>query len=67
MSYKYSNYIYRALSFLGLYVIGLGMGGIKPCVGPFGAEQFKLPEQSDRLEKYWGESREEKSCLKSNV
>ncbi|KAF9597109.1 hypothetical protein IFM89_015938 [Coptis chinensis] len=30
----------RAIFFLGLYVIALGTGGIKPCVSSFGADQF---------------------------
>lgn len=30
----------RWLDFIGLIVIGLGTGGIKPCVQPFGADQF---------------------------
>jgi len=28
------------LTYLGLFCIGLGAGGIKPCVSPFGADQF---------------------------
>ena len=36
----------RPLSFIGLFLIGLGTGGIKPCVSAFGGEQFKIPEQS---------------------
>jgi dipeptide/tripeptide permease len=34
-----------ALSFVGLFLIAVGTGGIKPCVASFGGEQFKLPEQ----------------------
>jgi peptide/histidine transporter 3/4 len=26
--------------FVGLYLIALGTGGIKPCIVPFGADQF---------------------------
>jgi solute carrier family 15 oligopeptide transporter 1 len=33
------------LSFIGLFLIAIGTGGIKPCVASFGGEQFKLPEQ----------------------
>ena len=29
----------------GLVLVGLGTGGIKPCVATFGGDQFKLPEQ----------------------
>ena len=34
------------MAFIGLALIGLGTGGIKPCVSTFGGEQFKVPEQS---------------------
>ena len=37
---------FRAMAFIGLALIGLGTGGIKPCVSTFGGEQFKVPEQS---------------------
>lgn len=39
----------RALTILGLFLIALGSGGIKPCVAAFGGEQFKLPEQAAQL------------------
>jgi solute carrier family 15 oligopeptide transporter 1 len=39
----------RALTFLGLFLIALGSGGIKPCVAAFGGEQFKMPEQAKQL------------------
>jgi len=42
-----------ALSFIGLVMIAFGTGGIKPCVVSFGAEQFKLPEQENRLSTYF--------------
>ena len=44
---------FRALSFIGLVLIAFGTGGIKPCVVSFGAEQFKLPEQENRLSTYF--------------
>ncbi|KAI8556852.1 hypothetical protein RHMOL_Rhmol05G0287800 [Rhododendron molle] len=34
--------------YMGLYLIALGTGGIKPCVSPFGADQF---DDSDETEK----------------
>lgn len=34
---------------LGLILIGLGAGGIKPCVSAFAGNQFKLPEQARQL------------------
>ena len=39
----------RAMSFIGLALIGFGTGGIKPCVSAFGGEQFKIPEQSAHI------------------
>ena len=30
---------YKVLSYIGLYTMAVGTGGIKPCIGPFGAEQ----------------------------
>ena len=42
---KYKFNLCRALSFVGLFLIAVGTGGIKPCVASFGGEQFKLPEQ----------------------
>ena len=35
----------RALVLTGLLLVGIGTGGIKPCVATFGGDQFKLPEQ----------------------
>lgn len=37
-----------AVFFIGLYLIALGTGGIKPCVSSFGADQF---DDSDEKEK----------------
>lgn len=31
---------------IGLLLIAIGSGGIKPCVSAFGGDQFKLPEQA---------------------
>ena len=35
---------------IGLALIALGTGGIKPCVAAFGGDQFKLPEQERQLQ-----------------
>uniref|UniRef100_A0ACD5X4T8 Uncharacterized protein n=1 Tax=Avena sativa TaxID=4498 RepID=A0ACD5X4T8_AVESA len=35
--------------FLGLYMIALGAGGIKPCVSPFGADQFDISDPTERV------------------
>lgn len=34
---------------LGLLLIAVGTGGIKPCVSAFGGDQFKVPEQAKQL------------------
>ena len=33
---------FSALAYIGLLLIALGTGGIKPCVASFGGEQFKV-------------------------
>jgi len=35
-----SRNTHYAIALLGLFLIGCGAGGIKPCVSPFGADQF---------------------------
>ncbi|KAL9241732.1 hypothetical protein vseg_015806 [Gypsophila vaccaria] len=37
--------------FLGLYLIALGTGGIKPCVSSFGADQFDDTDAAERVKK----------------
>ncbi|XP_024944232.1 solute carrier family 15 member 1 isoform X3 [Cephus cinctus] len=37
------------ISFVGLLLIALGTGGIKPCVSAFGGDQFILPQQERYL------------------
>ncbi|KAM0952848.1 putative proton-dependent oligopeptide transporter family, PTR2 family proton/oligopeptide symporter [Dioscorea sansibarensis] len=37
--------------FLGLYLIALGTGGIKPCVSSFGADQFDDTDANERIKK----------------
>ena len=51
-SNKTLNLIYfflSTLTIIGLLLIALGSGGIKPCVAAFGGEQFKLPQQAAQL------------------
>lgn len=35
--------------YIGLLLIAVGSGGIKPCVSAFAGDQFELPEQSEHL------------------
>lgn len=35
--------------FVGLILIAIGSGGIRPCVAAFGGDQFKLPEQTAQV------------------
>ena len=37
------------MTILGLLLIALGSGGIKPCVAAFGGDQFKIPEQAKQM------------------
>lgn len=34
---------------IGMLLIAIGSGGIKPCVAAFGGDQFKLPEQATQM------------------
>lgn len=43
----------RLLTFVGLLFIAIGTGGIKPCICPFGGDQFVLPQQERQLERYF--------------
>ncbi|XP_065218370.1 peptide transporter family 1 isoform X1 [Planococcus citri] len=44
---------YKELSLLGLLLISIGTGGIKPCVSSFGGDQFVLPDQSLQLQRFF--------------
>ena len=41
------------MTFVGLALIAIGTGGIKPCVAAFGGDQFKLPEQERQLQTFF--------------
>ena len=41
----------NAVFFIGLYLIALGTGGIKPCVSSFGADQFDDTDSKERVKK----------------
>jgi solute carrier family 15 oligopeptide transporter 1 len=40
-------------SMIGLALIAIGTGGIKPCVAAFGGDQFKIPEQTRQLQTFF--------------
>ncbi|MED6122864.1 hypothetical protein PIB30_043875 [Stylosanthes scabra] len=40
-----------AVFFLGIYLIAVGTGGIKPCIWPFGADQFDDTDLKERASK----------------
>lgn len=44
---------HRELSILGLFLIAVGTGGIKPCVSSFGGDQFVLPQQERQLQRFF--------------
>lgn len=41
----------QAVFLFGLYFVALGTGGIKPCVSPFGADQFNDTDSMERMKK----------------
>ncbi|KAH8245515.1 hypothetical protein KR032_011206, partial [Drosophila birchii] len=43
----------ETFTMLGLALIALGSGGIKPCVSAFGGDQFKVPEQVKQITSFF--------------
>jgi len=43
----------EAFSLIGLFIIAIGTGGIKPCVSAFGGDQFVRPQQDRQLEQFF--------------
>ncbi|XP_034255978.1 peptide transporter family 1 isoform X2 [Thrips palmi] len=41
------------MTYLGLLLIAIGTGGIKPCVSAFGGDQFTLPQQARQLASFF--------------
>ena len=50
---SYPSIPHNELSLLGLFIIAVGTGGIKPCVAAFAGDQFKLPEQARELQRFF--------------
>lgn len=49
----YLHFVGKLLFYVGLALIALGSGGIKPNVASFGGDQFKMPAQSNHLENFF--------------
>ncbi|XP_050534146.1 peptide transporter family 1-like isoform X2 [Daktulosphaira vitifoliae] len=45
--------IQRIIALIGLVLISIGTGGIKPCGCTLGGDQFKLPEQQEQLKYFF--------------
>lgn len=43
----------NAALIIGLVLVSIGAGGISPCISAFGADQFKIPEQSEYIATYF--------------
>lgn len=41
------------LLFIGMALIAIGSGGIKPCVAALGGDQFQMPEQASKMAKFF--------------
>jgi len=51
MGSSYDLGIHRVMAYLGLYLVALGSGGIKPCVPALGADQFDATDPVERVKK----------------
>jgi len=51
MGSSYDLGIHRVTAYLGLYLVALGNGGIKPCVPALGADQFDATDPVERVTK----------------
>lgn len=47
--------MHRWTAVVGLVLVSVGTGGIKPCVCAFGGDQFRLPEQQAQLGRFFGQ------------
>lgn len=44
-----ASFLQRSVFISGLYLIALGMGGVKPCASSFGADQFDDTDSAERV------------------
>jgi peptide/histidine transporter 3/4 len=51
MGSSYDRSTLRLTAYLGLYLVALGTGGIKPCVAALGADQFDATDPVERVTK----------------
>lgn len=51
MGSSYDLSFHRVTAYLGLYLVALGNGGIKPCVSALGADQFDATDPVERVTK----------------
>ncbi|CAL4924184.1 unnamed protein product [Urochloa decumbens] len=51
MGSSYDRGIHCVTAYLGLYLVALGSGGIKPCVSALGADQFDATDPVERVTK----------------
>ncbi|PAN48079.1 hypothetical protein PAHAL_9G356900 [Panicum hallii] len=51
MGSSYDRGVHRVTAYLGLYLVALGNGGIKPCVAALGADQFDATDPVERVTK----------------
>ena len=49
----YDTIPHDALSMLGLVLIAIGTGGIKPCVSALAGDQFVLPQQQKQVARFF--------------
>ena len=50
---SYDTIPHEELCILGLVIIAIGTGGIKPCVAAFAGDQFVLPEQDRQVQSFF--------------